>query len=148
MADMQVAKLRKDISRICTRVSEGRESFVIRRHSNPIMAIVPLDDLAALAKLEGAANITHPADPAGSISITDVRDKIAPICKRVIEERVSFVVTRQGTPVMALIPVQSYEAIEALERVLNALEAARALKEAKEKGILIPLEELRKQYRI
>jgi len=147
MSTVPIAELREDIAAVCNRVLINHESFVVNKHGKPVMAVIPVDNLETLAKIENAARMNPLRGDNEDIPITQVRGRIADICVKVLENAEVFVVTKHGNPVMALIPVQSYEAIKEMERVLNALEAVKALKEAEEKGF-ISLEELRERYGI
>jgi prevent-host-death family protein len=52
MGTVTVRDLRRDLARVANSVAFGKERVVVQRHGKPLMAVVPLEDLALLEELE------------------------------------------------------------------------------------------------
>jgi len=55
MSALSIKELRRDLARVANTVAFGKERVVVERHGKPLMAMVPMDDLAALEALEDRA---------------------------------------------------------------------------------------------
>jgi len=52
MDAITMGDLRRDLARVVNSVAFGRERVIVERHGKPLVAVVPLDDLELLEKLE------------------------------------------------------------------------------------------------
>lgn len=53
MKPVTTAEARKHMSELLNRAAYGGESFVVTRHGNPLVAIVPVGDATLLERLRG-----------------------------------------------------------------------------------------------
>lgn len=79
MKEITTAEARKNMSELLNRAAYGKERFVVTRHGNPLVAIVPLEELtlldrlrSLLAKKEFAAALRE-MEQSGTRSWDDVR---------------------------------------------------------------------------
>jgi prevent-host-death family protein len=79
-----------------------------------------------------------------SISTVEARNKFSNIINRVAFGKERLVLTRRGEELVALIPAEDVQLLEAIENQIDLEDARVALKEAKKKGT-IPLDALKKQ---
>jgi prevent-host-death family protein len=52
MDAITMGDLRRDLARVANRVAFGGERLIVERHGKPLIAVVALDDLEVLEKLE------------------------------------------------------------------------------------------------
>lgn len=62
MAHLPASKARDGFADTINRVAYGKERVVLRRRGKEVAAVVPIDDLRLLEKLEGGSHI-HQVDP-------------------------------------------------------------------------------------
>jgi prevent-host-death family protein len=78
------------------------------------------------------------------VSITEARDELADILNRAAYGKERVVLTRHGKRLVAVVPVEDLEVLEALEDRLDAEAAERALRES-EGQARIPWEKLKEE---
>jgi len=79
-----------------------------------------------------------------SISTVEARNKFSNIINRVAFGKERLVLTRRGEELVALIPAEDVQLLEAIENQIDLEDARVALKEAQKKGT-IPLAAFKKQ---
>lgn len=57
MTRLAASKARDEFADTLNRVAYGRERIVLRRHGKDLAALVPIEDLALIEKLEDAADV-------------------------------------------------------------------------------------------
>jgi len=70
----------------------------------------------------------------GSVSTAEARNQFSEIINRAAYGKERVLLTRRGKAIVAMVPVEDVELLEALEDRLDIEEAREALAEAKEKG--------------
>lgn len=78
------------------------------------------------------------------LSVQEAGEQFSDLIHRVAEEKERILVTRDGEQLVAIIPIEDLELVEALEDKIDLEEARAARQEAIEKGT-ISLEELKKE---
>lgn len=79
------------------------------------------------------------------ISFAEAREQFAEMVDRAADDKERIVVTRRGKRIVAIVPIEDMEAMEAIEDRIDLEEAAKARAEAKEKGT-ISLAEMKAKY--
>jgi len=83
---------------------------------------------------------------AKTVPVRELRSNLSSLLDDVTDRRDHVLVTRNGTPAAALVPIDEYEALEETEEVLSDPEALSALEEGLtevERGETLTLAELR-----
>jgi prevent-host-death family protein len=78
------------------------------------------------------------------LSVQEAGEHFSDLIQRVAEEKERILVTRDGEQLVAIIPIEDLELVEAIEDKIDLQEARAALQEVQEKGT-IPLEALLKE---
>ncbi len=52
MDSVGIGDLRRDLARVANTVAFGKQRVIVERHGKPLMAVVPLEDLAMLEEAE------------------------------------------------------------------------------------------------
>jgi prevent-host-death family protein len=87
------------------------------------------------------------AERSDVLPITEARDRLAELVNRAAYGKERLVLGRRGKAMVALVPVEDLEALEAMEDRIELEEARKALAEWEaDPGSAIPLEELARQY--
>ena len=130
---------RGQIGDLCNRVAYGKERVVITRYGNPLFALVPLQNMATLQRYSEKFGFTLSAQHA---SIVEVREKFAELCRRVSAGKEIVIVTKSGTPRLALVPLEeSAFVLGELEKFLD-VEAAQEMLQDKTPENAVGLEEI------
>jgi antitoxin YefM len=83
-----------------------------------------------------------------TISVRDFRGKLARVMSDVADRRDHVVVTRNGQPMAALLPIDEYEALEETAEILSDPDALRAMEAGLAelgRGETIELDDLRRE---
>jgi prevent-host-death family protein len=87
------------------------------------------------------------AERSDVLPITEARDRLAELVNRAAYGKERLVLGRRGKAMVALVPVEDLEALEAMEDRIELEEARKALAEWEaDPGSAIPLEELARKY--
>ena len=70
------------------------------------------------------------------MSVDETRTQLSDVINRAADGKERIFITRHGKRVVAIVPVEDIEALEAIEDRLDLEEAAKARAEAKEKGTI------------
>lgn len=89
---------------LCNRVAYGRERIVLTRYGHPLLAFVPLHNIATLQRYGEKFGCSISKEPT---SIVDAKDEFAKLCQRVSGNKEIVIITRSGTPRLALVPLES-----------------------------------------
>jgi len=90
-----------------------------------------------------------PAEPDQVLPVTEARDRFAELVNRAAYGKERLVLGRRGKPLVALVPVEDLEALEAIEDEIDLREGRRRLREWEAGGCpTVPLEELAARYGI
>ena len=76
--------------------------------------------------------------------MANARNAFSDLCNRVAYANDRVLITRHGKPIMAMIPVSSYELLEKIERLLDRQSADEAIAGIDEHGA-ISMEEFKKR---
>jgi prevent-host-death family protein len=82
----------------------------------------------------------------GSISVSHARREMSQLVNRVAYGKERIYLTSHEKKIVALVPIEDVEALEAIENEEDIREAELALKEIEEKGS-IPIAEVRRRLR-
>lgn len=110
---------------LCNRVAYGRERIVLTRYGRPLLAFVPLHNIATLKRYGEKFGCSISEDPT---SIVDAKDEFAKLCQRVSGDKEIVIITRSGTPRLALVPLESQYALDELEKFIDADQAQETMK--------------------
>lgn len=80
-----------------------------------------------------------------TVSTTEARKKLADILNRARYAGEATTITRQGEPVAAVVSVEDLEAMQALEDLMDVQAADEALREHREQGGSVTVDELRRE---
>ncbi len=79
-----------------------------------------------------------------TVSTREARENFSDVVNRVAYGKERIVLTRRGKPVVAVVPIDDVEILEAMEDKIDLDDAISALKEAEEKGT-ISLDDLKNE---
>ena len=79
-----------------------------------------------------------------SLPLQEASENFPDLVRRVSQEKERLLVTGDGEQLVAIIPIEDLELVEALEDRIDIREARAALREAEEKGTL-PLDDFLKE---
>lgn len=79
-----------------------------------------------------------------SLPLQEASENFPDLVRRVSQEKERLLVTGEGEQVVAIIPIEDLELVEAIEDRIDIKEARAALREAEEKGT-IPLDDFLKE---
>lgn len=79
-----------------------------------------------------------------SLPLQEASENFTDLVRRVSQEKERLLVTGEGQQVVAIVPIEDLELVEAIEDRIDLQEARAALREAEEKGTL-PLEDFLQQ---
>ncbi|HEX6011169.1 MAG TPA: type II toxin-antitoxin system Phd/YefM family antitoxin [Geminicoccaceae bacterium] len=89
------------------------------------------------------------AEHSDVLPITEARDRLAELVNRDAYDKERLVLGRHGKAMVALVPVEYLEALEAMEDRIDLEEARKALAEWEaDPGSAIPLEKLARKYNV
>ena len=123
---------RNDFATICEKVARYGDRYVITRHSKPVMAFVPLRILPFLDKIDKAVLGCEVISIC--CTVVETRENFARLGKRIEEENLRVIITKQGDPYIAMVPIGSEEAYRLLQHLMNSLDASEGLQDARENG--------------
>jgi antitoxin YefM len=92
--------------------------------------------------------IVYPLPMAKTVPVRELRANLSSLLDEVSDRRDHVLVTRNGVPAAALVPIDEYEALEETAEILSDPDAIAALEEGLgeiERGETITLAELRKE---
>ncbi len=128
---------------LCNRVAYGKERIVVTRYGRPLLALVPLHSIASLQRYSERFGFTLSSQRA---SMVDVKDQFAELCRRVAEGKEIIVVTKSGSPRLALVPLEaSAFTLGELEKFLDA-DAANAVLQGTRAEDAVGLEEIQRLF--
>lgn len=80
MAAMSTVEAREHFAEVVNRAAYGKERIGLLRHGKPVAAVVPLEDLELLERLETERDIADArqalAEAAGTTSLADLRAEL------------------------------------------------------------------------
>lgn len=71
-----------------------------------------------------------------SINTVDAKEGFSDLMNRVSQQNERIVLTRRGTPIAAIIPMDDFNRLQLIQNQEDVQEAIDALQEAREKGFL------------
>jgi len=120
------------------------------RGSNPAPTVAPLATL--MAKKAGPSGkvytIVYPAPMAKTVPVRELRSNLSSLLDDVSDRRDHVLVTRNGAPAAALVPIDEYEALEETAEILSDPDALAALESGLaeiQRGETVTLADLRSE---
>jgi antitoxin YefM len=92
--------------------------------------------------------IRYTSPMAKTVPVREFRDNMAQVLSDVADRRDHVVVTRNGRPAVALVPIDEYEALEETAEILSDKDAMAAIEAGRaelERGETVTFEEVRQE---
>ena len=105
-------------------------------------------DREATRKTQPVYTVMYTASMAKTVPVRELRSNLSSLLDDVSDRRDHVLVTRNGTPAAALVPIDEYEALEETAEILSDSDALSALEAGLaeiERGETITLAEIRRE---
>ena len=80
MTECPMKEFRRGLTEIAGRVQHGRERVIVRRNGKPAFAVIPVEDLEALQRLEDVIDLDDARkarkQPGRNIALAEVRKRL------------------------------------------------------------------------